>query len=122
MFHIFLRHLYVCLLQYDHKLDSWLGWVWHECVYSGIWQAQQVCVELPTSAINVTLLAFAAERRAANENHATIRFVCVARADGQSEDRRTPDRFVDPAPHTTRVVSVTEDFFIVKSQFSHRET
>ena len=82
MFHIFLRHLYVCLLQYDHKLDSWLGWVWHECVYSGIWQAQQVCVELPTSAINVTLLAFAAERRAANENHATIRFVCVTRCSG----------------------------------------
>ena len=87
---------------------------------------QQVGVQLPTSAVDATLLAFAAERRAAaplllTAGRAAVgRYLCpsgaqqqtpssgVRRANGTDgrTDRRTLDRYVDPAAHTMRPVSV----------------
>jgi len=79
---------------------------------------EQVCVQLPTSADNVTLLAFAAaERRAAVRRvidryllpagptaaNPPQRYAVVDRWDRQT-DRRTPYRFTDPA-HTVRALS-----------------
>ena len=88
-----------------------------------------VCVQLPTSAVNVTLLALVTERRAAaplllSAVQQSINTSCppgtqqqtrnssVRRAndetdrqtDGQT-DRRTPDRYIDLAPHTMQAVS-----------------
>ena len=85
---------------------------------------KQLCVQLPTSADNVALLAFAAARRAATwlrlaAGHAAIdRYLLVAghtaanppqrRATNQMLERwtngrtyrRTPDRYIDPVQHT----------------------
>jgi len=54
---------------------------------------QQVCVELPTSPVNVALPAFAAARRAA--------------APVRQTDGRTLYRYIYPAPHTMRAVPIT---------------
>jgi len=65
----------------------------------------QVCVQPSTAAVNVTLLAFAAERRAATAPAAVDRYLLPAGrpaanpqhdADRQT-DGRTPDRCIDPA-------------------------
>jgi len=96
-------------------------------------QLKQVCVQPPPSAVSVTLPAFAAERRAAaglllsagaccttiaarlqlhidllhagcsaaNPPHAAA---AVDRWDRQI-DRRTLDRYTDPAPHTMRTAA-----------------
>jgi len=94
---------------------------------------KQVRAQLPTSAVNVTLLAFAAERRAAapllvgvrrlprpapplsidisglhdaqQQSHRTPRLRSDFGTDRQT-DGRTHDRFIDPAQHTTRAVSI----------------
>ena len=77
---------------------------------------------LVNSAVDMTLPEFAAERRAAAQllpvarRCRSISFArttlsskpaacrCCARLMGQT-DGRTPDRFIDPAPHTMRTVS-----------------
>jgi len=80
---------------------------------------KQVCVQLPTSADNVTLLAVVAERRpcsnrsisTANRAHSSKpaaaacgdRMVGCMRTDKQTE--LTPDSFRNPALHTMRTVS-----------------
>ena len=84
-------------------------------------QYEQVCVELPTSADNVTLPAFAGKRRAAaplllgaRRPPLSIDICCPHGAQQQTRrtprlrsnngtDGRTLDRFIDLAPHTTRV-------------------
>ena len=82
---------------------------------------KSVCVQLPTSTVNVTLLAFAAERRAAvpccgaaaagrPATAAVVRYLlalsskpAARRACGRmlgQTSGRTPYRFIDPAAHT----------------------
>ena len=74
-----------------------------------------VCSLLPTSADNVTLLAFAAERRPcsnrsisagrrAHSSKQQQRWQPIDKTEGQT-DRRTLESFIDPAQHTTRAVS-----------------
>jgi len=80
-------------------------------------QAQQpkpVCVQLRPSAVNVTLPAFTAERwrlippavgrSAANSPHTAV---AVGRRERQT-DRRTPHRYIDPAPCTMLAVPVVD--------------
>jgi len=73
-------------------------------------------LQLPTSAVNVTLPAFAAERRAAGcsaaaAGRAATDISCPQGA--QQQTRRTllsieeTDSSIDPAPDTTTTVSVT---------------
>ena len=77
----------------------------------------KVRVQLPTSADNVTLLAFAAERRAGRRYQSTVAAAgCTApvsqtRRSGvwrtnDGTDRRTAGSFMAPAPHTMRAVSI----------------
>ena len=84
--------------------------------------SQQVCVEPPSSARNKTLTAFAAERRSLRHGGrsasacidrrilpkpADRRYCC--RSTGQTDgrtDRRTPDRYIDPAQHTMLAASI----------------
>jgi len=92
-------------------------------------QKKQVRVQLPTSAVNVTLLAFAAEHRAAallllgaRRSPLSIDISCPHGAQQQTchmlwstddtdtqtnrrMDGRTLDRYIDPALHTMRPVS-----------------
>jgi len=102
---------------------------------------EQVCVRLSASADNVTLLAFAAERRpcsnrpisAGRRAHSSkpTAAACggrmVGRTDGQT-DRRTLDSFVDPALHTMPAVSITRikpicknnvDLILQRYNFNH---
>jgi len=81
---------------------------------------QQVSVQPPTAAVNVTLLAFAAERRAAGRPQpvAADRYLlpsghqaanpphaaAAVDTDGQT-DGRTPDRHIDFAPLAMRSVN-----------------
>ena len=52
---------------------------------------EQVCVRVPTSAVNVTLLAFAAERHAAAKRLAAVAVVDICcRHGAQQQTRRTP--------------------------------
>jgi len=77
---------------------------------------------LVNSAVNMTLPAFAAERRAAGPGCGAVdrylartalsskpaaRRCCVRLTNGHM-DGRTPDRFIDPDPHTMRTVSKSE--------------
>ena len=74
-------------------------------------------VQLPTSTDNVTLLAFAAERRPCSyrsissgcraHSSKPAAAACGGRRMGRTDgtDRRTLDSFIDPAPHTVRAVS-----------------
>ena len=97
-----------------------------------IWQQRtlviaiyQVSVQHPTSAVNVTLLAFAAERRAAAAERcgraASIDISCPPGAQQQTHssavqqandgteaqtDRRTPDRYIEPAAYSMQAVPV----------------
>jgi len=81
-------------------------------------------LSLVNSAVNVTLPAFAAARRAAGAVAAErrrCRSICpgrealrsktaaaVVRQWDRQTDGQTPDRYIDPAPHTMRVVSVMQ--------------
>jgi len=85
---------------------------------------KQVCVELPTSAVNVALPAFAAARRAAAPcscvaDRAVIEryllyppshriHALVVGEWHRHTDGRTPYRYVDPAAHTMRRVPVNK--------------
>ena len=85
---------------------------------------KQVCVELPTSAVNVALPAFAAARRAAApcscvaERAVIERYLLyppshrihalVVGEWHRQTDGRTPYRYVDPAAHTMRTVPVNK--------------
>ena len=73
-------------------------------------------VQLPTSADNVTLLAVTAERRPcsnrsispARRAHSSKPAAAACGRHGcRKTDRRTPDSFIDPAPHTMQAVSIT---------------
>ena len=80
-------------------------------------QKKQVCLKLPTSVDNVALPAFAAECRAAapavqqsigishpsGRQHQTRRTL-LQRENGT--ERRTPYRYIDPAPHTMWAVPI----------------
>ena len=81
---------------------------------------EQVCVQLPTPADNVTLLAFAAERRPrSNRSISPARrahgskpaaAVCdgrlIRQTDGQT-DGRTPYRYADSPPRAMLAVAIT---------------
>ena len=81
--------------------------------------ATLVCVQLPTSADNVALLAFAdaTERRPcykrstspARRAHSSKPAVAAAEWRDHQKDRRTdvrPDDFMDTAPHAMRALSI----------------
>ena len=88
---------------------------------------QQLCVEPPPSALNVTLPAFAAESRRPHPRARIYRSISVADAGDQQQTRRpplllsidgtdrwtdgqTPDRYIDPAPHVLRAASTKTPF------------
>ena len=82
------------------------------------WQCQQACVQLPTSADNVALPAFAAERRAAAAPAMQQSIDIACRLDPQQQTRRSGDRKlgqtktrtdldIDTAPHSTRACKFT---------------
>jgi len=87
----------------------------------------QVCVQPRSSAVRMTLPAFAAERRAAASlllvyvapapaavglylrslSSKPAAYRCCCRLTGQkTTDRRTLDRYIDPAPHAMRAVLI----------------
>jgi len=79
--------------------------------------AKQVCVEPRPSALDMTLPAFAAERRRrvpaidryllqapALSSKPAARRCCSRSTEGRT-DGRTPDRYIDPAPHTMRMAA-----------------
>jgi len=76
------------------------------------------CVQLPTSADNVALPAFAAERRAAAAPAMQQSIDIACRLDPQQQTRRSGDRklgqtktrtglYIDTAPHSTRACKFT---------------
>jgi len=95
----------------------------------------QLCIEPPSSALNMKLPAFAAERRRPQHGACSCRSVClltgrlatnppgavaaVDRWDRQT-DGRTPDRHIDPAPHTMRAVSVMAICYSNGNDWPHR--
>ena len=115
-----LDSVYKC---YTHTCthNPWCCHSWHENL------TEEVCVELSTLAVNMTLLAFAAERLAAAPVllgaqqpllliniscwHSTLQQThCISvqwAYDGRT-DRWTPDHFINLfAPHTVQAVSVS---------------
>jgi len=70
----------------------------------------QVCDEPPPSVLNMTLPAFAAERRRMQHGARSYQSIAAAnppadvaavdRWDRETDDRQTPVRYIDPAPHT----------------------
>jgi len=85
-----------------------------------------VCVEPPPPALNVTLLAFAAERRLLQHGARSYRLISAVDAGAQQQtcqlqlllsidgtDRQMPSRCVDPAQHTMLAVSKMMNVFIL---------
>jgi len=79
---------------------------WTTLLYVEYFASHHVCVQLPTSVVNVTLPAFAGERRAAVLCPAPTLSIDMSRPHGaQQQTRGTPrqkggrtlDRYIDPA-------------------------
>jgi len=71
-----------------------------------VFHASQICVQLPTSAHKVTLLAYAAARRAHSSKPHRSGVRRPNNGTDRETDRRTPDSFIDPAPCTMQAVSI----------------
>jgi len=72
---------------------------------------KQVCVQLPTSAVNVTLLAVTAEHRSCSDQLVSLarwaNSIYRSGARGQNDwtDRRTPFRDIDPVAYYANSVN-----------------
>ena len=92
------------------------------CVYSLIgvitlnsatvrYRRRQIYAQLPTSADNVALPAFAAAHRAVERRPCSSRSISPARRAHSSKpaaaaaDRQTPDSYIDPVRHTMQAAS-----------------
>ena len=87
---------------------------------------KQVCVEPPPPVLNVTLPAFAAERRLLQHSARSYRLISAVDAGAQQQtcqlqlllsidgtDRQMPSRCVDPAQHTMLAVSKMMNVFYI---------
>ena len=96
-----------------------------------IYLSISACIEPRPSVLNITLPAFAAQRRclqqistdtryAASAQQQTSRASLLLSIDGtdRQTDGRTPDRFIVPAPHTARAASITDTVSSSQLNFS----